>query len=56
MDECTQLQDRIAKIEAFIDTPPYNELPDGDQTLLLSQSFVMAHYFLILQERIDRLS
>ena len=55
MEEVGQLQDRMAKLEAFIDTPAYFVLSDADQMLLLSQSFVMAHYYSLLRERIGRM-
>ena len=55
IEELEQLEERCTKLEAFLDTDVYDNLPDAEQVLLLAQSLHMASYHLLLSERVDRL-
>lgn len=52
LEEQTQLQDRIEKLDRFINTNEiFSTLPQRERDLLASQLVVMRQYFDILTER-----
>jgi hypothetical protein len=52
--EKRELDEKIAKLNAFYANPVFKELPFGDRTLLLDQCSVMEQYSKILEARIAR--
>lgn len=51
--EKAQLDDRLAKLAGFIDTPVFAGLPEAEQGRLLRQSIAMRDYAAALSERIE---
>jgi hypothetical protein len=52
LDEKAQLEDRIAKLDKFIDDPAFKAIPAAHQKLLLQQAAVMKDYSTILNQRL----
>lgn len=52
--ECEQLADRIQKLEAFLATPLFAGLPDGEQQLLKMQADAMVLYLGIINTRVEK--
>ena len=48
------LSERIEKIQAFIDSQPFQRIAERDQALLFSQDHYMVGYLDTLRKRIDR--
>ena len=53
IDEKQQLDDRLAKLSAFIKTPGFKELKAKSQELLTAQAGAMGEYSDLLKERLD---
>lgn len=54
ISEKEELEEKLLKLNSFIDLDKFKSLPFEDQGLLLRQCIVMEEYKRILQERIDR--
>ena len=54
--EHTQLTERLIKLDVFIESIPFEQLPAEDRTDLRLQRFYMQNYAFILKKRITRLS
>jgi uncharacterized protein len=55
IDEKRELDEKLAKLSSFIDTPGsifHRDLPDAERQRLYDQRAVMSHYSQILGERI----
>lgn len=52
--EKAQLDDKLAKLDAFFITPLFGGLPDADRELLTEQARVMTDYSGLLRQRIER--
>lgn len=53
MDESVELQDKITRLEKFVnENPAYQGMPDDDRILLSAQLAAMTAYQRILQARI----
>ena len=51
--EVNDLEDKISKLSAFLDTEKFNSLPDEHQSLLVKQNTVMKSYRDILRRRLE---
>jgi hypothetical protein len=56
IDEKNELQDKVEKLELFLDSPACVAIDRKDRDLLLNQLFTMYHYLHILNQRVDRIS
>lgn len=56
LDEYQSLNDKINKLERFLKTEYFEELPDEDKKLLEEQLRHMSNYSVILSKRILRFS
>lgn len=54
IDERSNLQLLLGRLEVFMTTETYHTLPEDDRYLMLEQRFVMREYASILTKRIDR--
>ena len=54
IDERSNLQLLLARLEVFMVSDTYRALPEDDRYLMLEQRFVMREYAAILTKRIDR--
>lgn len=54
IDEKTELDERLSKLEAFRETDAWDQLPDEDQDLLINQTVIMHQYSEVLERRIAR--
>ena len=54
IDELADLEIKVAKLLAFIDTAPFNLLPKEDRVLLRKQFVAMQAYSSILVQRVAR--
>lgn len=52
VDEKTELDAKMDKLTAFIDTPLFASLPEAEQERLVMQLMHMGHYTATLAERI----
>ena len=52
VDEKTELDGKLRKLSAFLSTPIFTSLEQGERTRLTSQERVMGEYSFILGERI----
>lgn len=52
IDEKAELDERLAKLNAFIDGPKWGTVPDAEQLRMLRQSRLMMGYSSVLGERI----
>lgn len=52
LDEEAQLAERLEKLQAFVVSPKFAQLPPIDQELLAAQLFVMQSYASILNTRL----
>lgn len=53
IDECEELGEKLAKLEPFIGSEPFNALDSENQMLLQKQQIAMINYRDILRERIS---
>ena len=53
--ELEQLIDRLDKLEAFMETDRYADLPEDDRELLKAQYDIMGIYAGVLNERIEKI-
>ena len=51
--EVSDLEDKISKLSAFLDTEKFNSLPAEHQSLLIKQNTVMKSYRDILRRRLE---
>ena len=51
--EVNDLEDKISKLSAFLDTEKFNSLPAEHQSLLIKQNTVMKSYRDILRRRLE---
>lgn len=54
-DEILQMRDRVEKLNAFIGTPAFYGLSSVERNRLNEQSFHMASYLDVLEERVEAL-
>jgi hypothetical protein len=52
VDEKAELDERREKLDKFLDTETFENLPQHEKTLLVRQSYLMLEYSNILGERI----
>jgi len=55
LEERDQLQEKVTKLDDFIDSDAYTTIAERQQELLLDQIYFMAEYLSILKERIEDL-
>ena len=53
LDEYNELGERLAKLNAFIGSPKFNEVDATERTLLMAQAHHMTAYFVTLKQRVD---
>lgn len=51
--EVNELEDKISKLSAFLNTEKFDSLPDEHQSLLVKQNTVMKSYRDILRRRLE---
>lgn len=54
IEERDELALKIGKLDGFISSPKYHEIPGIEQNLLDEQAIAMEIYFDVLQRRINR--
>jgi hypothetical protein len=52
VDEKTELDEKLSKLESFFETNIFKSIPEQEQLRLKRQAIIMAAYSDILQERI----
>jgi len=53
-DECQELIEKISKLNAFIETEKFKELPLDEQVRMRMQEWYMNAYAKVLESRIDQ--
>lgn len=53
VDERTELEDKLSKLQAFITSEKFSSIPDAEQGRLVLQHHIMNCYALVLEQRIE---
>jgi hypothetical protein len=54
IDEAQELKDKMTKLANFVHSDKFSEITYSEQKLLIQQAEVMAYYYTILVERIEK--